>query len=216
MFFFCLSLFWCKRNLQTSNSTLHIKLHASHQTPRSLHTTSIKLATTPPPPQLPTTNEHRVVTFSTRDMEARHGRGAISRRNAGARGSNHGARVFPPFSPAYCLPRSDSRPTSPCTGWGRGDPSRGSKVGASFWGNDFPGSVPKLSPSSPMRGGVEGKREDTPPSSRFWMELEGGAEPRTGRAEGAEPRVIKWVCGQAEVAFCVGETAFGGSEPGVC
>ena len=39
--------------------------------------------------------------------------------------------------------------------------------GASFWGNDFPGSVPKLTPSSTERGGVEGKREGTPPSRRF-------------------------------------------------
>ena len=44
-------------------------------------------------------------------------------------------------------------------------------------GDIFPGSVPKP--------------EDTPPSSRFWMELEGGAEPRTGRREEAEPRQIK-------------------------
>ena len=40
-----------------------------------------------------------------------------------------------------------------------------------------PGSVPKP--------------EDTPPSSRFWMELEGGAEPRMGRRKEAEPRQIK-------------------------
>ena len=48
------------------------------------------------------------------------------------------------------------------------------KGGASFWGNEFPGSVPKLTPSFPERGGVEEKREGTPPSRRFWMELEGG------------------------------------------
>ena len=46
--------------------------------------------------------------------------------------------------------------------------------GASFWGDDFPGSKPKLTPPSPERGRVEGKREGTPPSGRFWMELEGG------------------------------------------
>ena len=49
----------------TSYSTL------LHHTPRSLHTTSIKLATTPPPPQLPTINVHRVATFPAGWMETR-------------------------------------------------------------------------------------------------------------------------------------------------
>ena len=46
---------------------------------------------------------------------------------------------LPPVSPAYFLPRSDSRPFSPRSGWGRCDPSRGQrscKGGASFWGNN--------------------------------------------------------------------------------
>ena len=36
--------------------------------------------------------------------------------------------LFPPESPAYFLPHSDSRLFSPHSGWGRCDPSRGSKV----------------------------------------------------------------------------------------
>ena len=95
-----------------------------HHTPHNI----IKLATTPPPSPRTTTNG-TVWTRSPRGgMEARQGRGVISRRSAGSRKSGNGTRVFPPFSPAYCLPRSDSRSTSPRTGWGRGDPSRGSKV----------------------------------------------------------------------------------------
>ena len=69
MFFFCLSLFWCKLHAQhhtprfTSNSTLNIILPHSHQTPRSLNTTPIKLATTLHQHTAPITSVHRVPTF---------------------------------------------------------------------------------------------------------------------------------------------------------
>jgi len=72
------------------------------------------------------------------------------------------------------------------------------KGGGLILGDDFPGSVPKLSPSSPMRGGVEGKREDTPPSSRFWMELEGGGGAKNGAGRGGGASGYKMgVLGQA-------------------
>jgi len=67
-------------------------------------------------------------------------------------------------------------------------------VGVSFWGNEFPGSVPKPPPPPPERGGVEGKQEDTPPSSRFWMELEGGGAENVGREKEAGPRGTKGAC----------------------
>ena len=64
------------------------------------------------------------------------------------------------------------------------------KVGGKFWGKLSLAPPPNHLPRPPERGRVEEKPEDTPPSSRFWMELEGGAEPRTGRRKEAEPRLI--------------------------
>ena len=55
-----------------------------HRAPRSRNTSSIKLATTPPPSQLPTTNVHRVPTFPAGWMEKR--------------------RSFPPRTPAQTVP----------------------------------------------------------------------------------------------------------------
>ena len=86
-----------------SNSTL----------PIILHTTPFKLTTTP---------SHQT---PTHDQRAPCGHDL----HAGAKQEATMVRGFSrPFLPPYCLPRSDSRPTSSCTGWGRGDPSRGSKV----------------------------------------------------------------------------------------
>jgi len=90
VFFFCLSLFWCKDNTSTSNSSHHhhtprSKHHTprftsnstQHQTPRSLHTTPIKLATTPSPSN-GTRNHDTVWTRPPRDGWRN---GAVSRQN---------------------------------------------------------------------------------------------------------------------------------------
>ena len=151
--FLYLLLFWCTKQQWPRNNHY---TPCSHHTPRSYHTPTLH--------HLPHT---------------RHSAGTVwSRSPREGWGSDNGTRVFPPFSPSYCLPRSDSRPTParipaqlPVLGMGEGRSEPGVKGekrgGGSFWGNDFPGSVPKLTPSFPERGGVKEKRDGTPPSRRY-------------------------------------------------
>ena len=71
------------------------------------------------------------------------------------------------------------------------------KGGGLILGEDFPGSVPKTTSPAPRKGRGGGKARGHAPFEQVLDGARRGAEPKTGRAEGAEPRLIKWASGQA-------------------